>query len=85
MMRRSLGSGNSRPRSASLRPAGAERSEMGMSRIPSILPIPNAQDMFDAEGQPTGDRPGKSAARFFDELEWYAKALQRAQAEGKPY
>jgi NAD(P)H-dependent FMN reductase len=59
--------------------------EMGMSSTPSILPFPKAQDILDAEGHPTGDRPGKSAARFFDEFEWYANALQKARAEGKPY
>ncbi len=46
--------------------------EMGMSSIPSVLPFPKAQEMLDEDGRPTGDRPGKSADRFFDELEWYA-------------
>jgi NAD(P)H-dependent FMN reductase len=59
--------------------------EMGMSSIPSLLPFPKAQDMLDPEGKPTGDRPGKSAARFFDELEWYANALQAARKRGRPY
>lgn len=59
--------------------------EMGMSSIPSILPFPKAEEMLDADGHPTGDRPGKSAARFFDELEWYANALQSARQKGTPY
>lgn len=59
--------------------------EMGMSSIPSILPFPKAQEMLDADGRPTGDRPGKSAARFFDEFEWYANALKAARAAGTPY
>jgi NAD(P)H-dependent FMN reductase len=59
--------------------------EMGMSSIPSILPFPKPQEMLDADGRPTGDRPGKSANRFFDELEWYADALKAARATGKPY
>jgi NAD(P)H-dependent FMN reductase len=59
--------------------------EMGMSSIPSILPFPKPQEMLDPEGRPTGDRPGKSAARFFDELEWYANALREARARGTPY
>jgi NAD(P)H-dependent FMN reductase len=59
--------------------------EMGMSSIPSILPFPKAHDMLDTDGRPTGDRPGKSAARFFDELEWYANALKMARAGGTPY
>jgi NAD(P)H-dependent FMN reductase len=59
--------------------------EMGMSSIPSILPFPKAHEMLDEAGRPTGDRPGKAAARFFDELEWYARALQAARSQGTPY
>lgn len=59
--------------------------EMGMSSIPSLLPFPKAQDMLDADGKPTGDRPGNSAVRFIDELEWYANALRFARGHGRPY
>lgn len=59
--------------------------ELGMSSIPSILPFPKAQDLLNEDGTPTGDRPGKSAAKFFDELEWYANALKPARAAGTPY
>ena len=59
--------------------------EMGMSSIPSILPFPQAQTMLDTDGRATGERPGKSADRFFDELEWYANALKVARSAGTPY
>ena len=59
--------------------------ELGMSSIPSILPFPEAHEMLDEEGRPTGDRPGKGAARFFDELDWYAGALRAARARATPY
>lgn len=59
--------------------------EMGMSSIPSLLPFPKAHELLDEEGRPTGDRPGKAADRFFDELDWYAKALRTARAEATPY
>jgi NAD(P)H-dependent FMN reductase len=59
--------------------------EMGMSSIPSILPFPKAQEMLHEDGRPTGERPGRSADRFFDELEWYAEALTAARAKGTPY
>jgi NAD(P)H-dependent FMN reductase len=59
--------------------------EMGSSGIPSLLPFPKAQDMLDKEGHPTGDRPGRAAGRLFDELDWYAHALQVARSQGKPY
>jgi NAD(P)H-dependent FMN reductase len=59
--------------------------EMGMSSIPSILPFPKAQELLDEEGRPTGDRLGKGSTRFFDELEWYARALRAARSQGTPY
>jgi NAD(P)H-dependent FMN reductase len=59
--------------------------EMGMSSIPSILPFPKAHELLDQEGRPTGDRPGKAGDRFFDELEWYARALRTARSLGTPY
>jgi NAD(P)H-dependent FMN reductase len=59
--------------------------EMGMSSIPSILPFPKAHEMLHEDGRPMGDRPGKSAGRFFEELEWYAEALRAARAKGTPY
>jgi NAD(P)H-dependent FMN reductase len=58
--------------------------EMGMSSIPSLLPLPKAHEMFDEDGRPTGDRPGTAATRFFDEFEWYAEALRTARARGTP-
>jgi NAD(P)H-dependent FMN reductase len=60
--------------------------EMGMSSIPSILPFPRAHEQFDEAGRPIGDHPpGRGAARFFDELEWYAHALREARSRGTPY
>lgn len=59
--------------------------EMGTPSISSILPFPKAQDMLTEDGTPTGDRPGKSADRFFAELEWYAEAFKARRAIGVPY
>jgi NAD(P)H-dependent FMN reductase len=59
--------------------------EMGMSSIPSILPLPKVQELLAEDGTPTGDRPGRSADRFFAELEWYARALKAARSAGVPY
>ncbi len=53
--------------------------EMGMSSIPSVLPIPSVQHAFDDEGRPTDEAYHKRAARFLDELEWYAYALRDAR------
>ena len=60
-------------------------SEMGMPSIPSLLPFPRVHQLLDENGAQSGDRPGKSADRFFDEFEWYANALRAARANGTPY
>ena len=56
-----------------------------MPSIPSILALPKAQDLFDEEDRPRADWVGRQAARFLDELEWYANALKTARAGGVPY
>lgn len=50
--------------------------EMGMSSIPSVLPIPTVQQAFDADGRPTNEKAEGRAARFLEELEWYATAMR---------
>ncbi len=59
--------------------------EMGMSAIPSTLPVPRVQDAFDDEGRPKDDKAWKPRAeRFLKELEWYAEALRAARVrDGK--
>ncbi len=59
--------------------------ELGTPSIPSLLPIPRVQDAFDDEGRPNDQEYPERAARFLDELEWYANALKAARAGGVPY
>jgi NAD(P)H-dependent FMN reductase len=59
--------------------------EMGMVTIPSMLPIPRVQDAFDDEGTPLEARFASSAVRFWDEFDWYMRALHVARAQGVPY
>jgi NAD(P)H-dependent FMN reductase len=59
--------------------------ELGMPSIPSILPVPSVQDAFDDNGHPRDDAYHRRAARFLDELEWYAHALKAARQAGVPY
>lgn len=59
--------------------------ELGMSSIPSLLPIPRVQDAFTPAGDPTDPGFEKRCERFFREFEWYAHALRQARAEGVPY
>ncbi len=59
--------------------------ELGMPSIPSLLPIPKVQDAFDDEGKPLDEAWHRRSAKFFGELEWYARALQEARKGGVPY
>jgi NAD(P)H-dependent FMN reductase len=59
--------------------------ELGMPSIPSLLPVPSVQDAFDDEGHPRDEGYHRRAARFLDELEWYANALKTARGAGVPY
>ena len=59
--------------------------ELGMSSIPSLLPIPRVQEAFTPAGDPTDPAFERHSERFFRELEWYALALQPARANGLPY
>jgi NAD(P)H-dependent FMN reductase len=59
--------------------------ELGTPSIPSLFPVPRVQDAFDEEGHPLADDYHKRAARFLDELEWYANALKAARQAGVPY
>ena len=66
-------------------PLRAMLAELGMPSIPSLLPIPRLQNARDAAGVPTQDWLDGAAARFFDELEWYAEALGDRRRVGTPY
>jgi NAD(P)H-dependent FMN reductase len=59
--------------------------ELGMSSIPSLLPVPRVQEAFTPAGDPTDPEFERRGERFFRELEWYAGALRRARAEAVPY
>lgn len=58
--------------------------EMGTSSIPSILPIPKVQDAFSNDGSAKDDGLRRRAAKFLDELEWYACALRDAREQPCP-
>jgi NAD(P)H-dependent FMN reductase len=59
--------------------------ELGTPSIPSLLPVPKVQEAFDDEGRPRDEAYHRRAARFLDELEWYANALKTARGSGVPY
>jgi len=59
--------------------------ELGMSSIPSLLPVPRVQDAFTPAGEPTDPAFEPRCERFFRELEWYGEALKAARVNGVPY
>ncbi len=59
--------------------------ELGMSSIPSLLPVPRVQDALTPAGDPTDAKFASRCERFFREFEWYVEALRRARADGVPY
>ncbi len=66
-------------------PLRAMLAEMGMSSIPSLLPIPRLQKVIDAQGAPAEPWLSAAAGRFLDELEWHAEALRERRRGGTPY
>jgi NAD(P)H-dependent FMN reductase len=59
--------------------------EMGMSAIPSTLPVPHVRDAFSEEGQPADPKWFDRADRFLMEFEWYAEALRDARVRDGKY
>jgi NAD(P)H-dependent FMN reductase len=59
--------------------------ELGMSSVPSLLPIPRIAQAIDEEGFAIEPQVDRSANRFLDEFLWYAAALKQARAAGTPY
>ena len=59
--------------------------ELGMSSVPSILPIPRISQTIDEGGVAIEPLVDRSANRFLDEFLWYAGALRHARAAGTPY
>lgn len=55
--------------------------ELGMSSIPSLLPIPRVQAAFEEDGTPTDESWFARADKFITELEWYAAAMKAARAK----
>ncbi len=58
--------------------------EMGMVTIPSLLPIASVQSSFDLDGVPSDPKTDERTTAFFDEFEWYMRALGSARAGGVP-
>jgi NAD(P)H-dependent FMN reductase len=59
--------------------------EAGMPTIPSIQPIPAAGSALSTEGVALTQELAEKSGKFFDEFEWYMRALKAERANGVPY
>ena len=58
--------------------------ELGMSSVPSLMPIPRIAEAIDEQGDAAAPGLDASLARFLDEFLWYAAALSRERRNGVP-
>src|SRR5882757_8149445 len=58
--------------------------ELGMSSVPSLLPIPRIAEAIDADGSAVTPGLNASRDRFLDEFLWYAQAMVSERAKGVP-
>jgi NAD(P)H-dependent FMN reductase len=59
--------------------------EVGLSTIPSILPIPKIATALSPEGIAPNDVLARQSGKFFDEFEWYIRAMKAEREKGTPY
>lgn len=60
-------------------------SETGMPSIPSIQPIAKVGDALSEEGAALTQELAENSGRFFDEFEWYMRAMKVEREKGVPY
>ena len=58
--------------------------ELGMSSVPSLLPIPRIAEAIDRDGNALAAGLDSSRDRFLDEFLWYAEAMAAGRAAGVP-
>ena len=59
--------------------------ETGMPSIPSIQPIPQVQYALSADGLALTQQLAEKTGRFFDEFDWYMRAMKAEREMGVPY
>jgi NAD(P)H-dependent FMN reductase len=59
--------------------------EVGMPSIPSIQPIPTVQNALSAEGVALTQQLAEETGNFFDEFDWYMRAMKAEREKGVPY
>lgn len=58
--------------------------ELGMSSIPSLMPVPRILDAIDNSGKAATPGLDASLARFLDEFIWYCEALKERRHRDTP-
>jgi len=58
--------------------------ELGMSSVPSLMPIPRIAEALDEDGKAQSPALDSSLARFLDEFLWYCEGLSEQRGKGVP-
>jgi NAD(P)H-dependent FMN reductase len=59
--------------------------EVGMPSIPSLQPIPSIGSSLSEDGVALTQDLAEKSGEFFDEFEWYMRAMKAERAKGVPY
>jgi hypothetical protein len=59
--------------------------ETGMPSIPSIQPIPKIGDALSENGVALTQQLAEKSRKFFDEFDWYMRAMKAERVKGVPY
>jgi NAD(P)H-dependent FMN reductase len=59
--------------------------EVGMSSIPSVQPIPSVGSALSEDGVALTQELAEKSGKFFDEFDWYMRAMKAERAKGVPY
>jgi NAD(P)H-dependent FMN reductase len=59
--------------------------EVGMPSIPSVQPVPSIGSSISKDGVALTQGLAEKSGKFFDEFEWYMRAMKAERAKGLPY
>ena len=59
--------------------------EAGTSSIPTIQPVPFAGNALSKDGVALTQELAEKSGRFFDEFDWYMRAMKAEREKGVPY
>ncbi|WP_158944332.1 NADPH-dependent FMN reductase [Granulicella sp. S190] len=59
--------------------------ETGMPTIPSLQPVPSIDKSLSEDGVALTQELAEKSGKFFDEFEWYMRAMKAERSKGLPY